>query len=167
MRSAQPAKPFVTSRTVNAPIDVVFAAWTQADHLKNWFGPAGFKMLAVTVDLRPGGVFHYGMQAPNGAQMWGKWVFLEIHKPDRLVFVSSFSDAAGGVTRHPMSATWPLETLSTVSLVEQDGKTTVRIQGEPVNASEEEIATFVAAHSGMTQGWAGTFAQFEAYLASL
>jgi uncharacterized protein YndB with AHSA1/START domain len=37
------------------------------------------------VDLRPGGVFHYGLQAPGGTTMWGRWVFREIAAPERLV----------------------------------------------------------------------------------
>lgn len=64
-----------------------------------------------------------------------------------------------------MSPTWPLEMLSTFSLAEQDGKTTVTVQWIPLNATEEEGKTFDAAHEGMKQGWTGTFDQLAAYLA--
>jgi len=64
-----------------------------------------------------------------------------------------------------MSPTWPLEMLSTFSLAEQDGKTTVTVQWIPLNTTEEEGKTFDAAHEGMKQGWTGTFDQLAAYLA--
>jgi uncharacterized protein YndB with AHSA1/START domain len=75
------------------------------------------------MDLNPGGRFHYCMKTPDGHAMWGRWTFLEILPPEKLVVVVSFSDAKGGVTRHPMSATWPLETLSTTTFTERAGKT--------------------------------------------
>src|SRR5215468_2760397 len=89
---AHSERAFVITRVFDAPLDLVFKAWTEAERLTHWWGPKGFKMLSCKLDLRPGGVFHYGMQAPNGAAMWGKWVFREIVAPKRLVFVVSFSD---------------------------------------------------------------------------
>jgi uncharacterized protein YndB with AHSA1/START domain len=74
-----------------------------------WFGPKGFKMPGAKIDFRPGGTFHYCMEAPNGEEMWGKFVYREIVAPERIVFVSSFSDEDGEVTRHPLSPDWPLE----------------------------------------------------------
>jgi uncharacterized protein YndB with AHSA1/START domain len=74
--------------------------------------PKGVTIAKADLDLRPGGVFHYCMETPDGHEMWGKWTFLEITPPDRLIVIVSFSDANQGITRHPMSATWPLETLS-------------------------------------------------------
>ncbi|MEX1031417.1 MAG: SRPBCC domain-containing protein [Paenibacillaceae bacterium] len=71
------------------------------------------------------------------------------------------------LTRHPGSATWPLEVLNTMTFVEQDGKTTLTLRGAPLNATEEEYNTFKAAHDGVKQGFAGTFAQLEEYLAKI
>jgi uncharacterized protein YndB with AHSA1/START domain len=158
---------FVISRTFNAPRDLVWKAYTERDRLMQWFGPKGFTMQAASLDLRPGGLFHYCMQAPNGADMWGKWIFREITKPERLVYTVSFSDAAGGVTRHPMSANWPLETLSTATLTEQDGKTTIALQWTTLNATDEEQKTFDASHDGMRMGFTGAFDQLEEYLAKV
>ena len=83
-----------------------------------------------------------------------------------MVFISSFSDEAGGTTRHPMAPTWPLEMLSTFTFEEQPGgKTKVTIRWSPHNATEEERKTFDAGHDSMRQGWSGTLEQLEAYLA--
>lgn len=42
------------SRIVHAPIETVFAAWTEPEHLKVWWGPAGFTNTFHEFDLRPG-----------------------------------------------------------------------------------------------------------------
>jgi uncharacterized protein YndB with AHSA1/START domain len=97
--------------------------------------------------------------------MWGKFVYREITPPSRMVLVSSFSDETGGVTRHPMAPTWPLEMLSTFSFEEEGGKTRFTVRWSPLNASEEERATFVAGHASMQQGWGGTLDKLAAYLA--
>ncbi len=129
-----------------------------------WFGPKGFKMPVAKMDFRPGGIFHYCLRSPDGHEMWGKFVYREIVAPERIVLVNSFSDEAGGLTRHPMSPTWPLEMLSTFTLAEQEGGTTATVRWVPINATEEERKTFDAAHEGMKQGWTGTFDQLAAYL---
>ena len=155
---------FVISRVFDAPRELMFKAWTETERLKHWWGPQGFTMLSCKCDLRPCGVFHYGMRAPDGTVMWGKWVFREIFKPERLVFVMSFSDEAGGETRHPWAPDWPLETLSTVTFAEHDGRTTLTMRGIPVNATESERKTFAAGHGSMQQGWTGTMNQLADYL---
>lgn len=70
--------------------------------------------------------------------MWGRFVYREITRPEKLVFIVSFSDKDGGITRHPMSDTWPLEVINTVTSTEKNGKTTLTLRGGPINASAEE-----------------------------
>jgi uncharacterized protein YndB with AHSA1/START domain len=130
-----------------------------------WWGPKGFTMRVCKLDLRPGGVFHYCMRSPDGRDMWGKWVFREIVAPERIVFVNSFSDEQGGLTRHPWSPTWPLEVLSTLTFAEHEGRTTLTLHGIPLNATEVERKTFEAGRDGMRQGFAGTLDQLAEYLA--
>ncbi|MGL5165496.1 MAG: SRPBCC family protein [Afipia sp.] len=161
------SKEFVIERVFNAPRDLVWRVFTERDHLMNWWGPKGFKMLAGNLDLKPGGTFHYGMQAPDGSEMWGKWVFREIVKPERLVFVSSFSDKDGGLTRHPMAPTWPIEMLGTATFIDQGDKTLLVNRVVALNASDEERATFEGGFASMTQGYGGTWDQLAAYLATL
>ena len=157
-------EPFVLTRVFDAPRELVWKAWTEPERLMQWFGPKGFKMRIGRMDLRPGGVFHYCLQSPDGKEMWGKFVYHEIVRPERLVLVNSFSDEAGGITRHPMSPTWPLEMLSTTTFEEKDGKTTMTLRWTPLEASEEERKTFDGARGGMDQGWKGTLEQLTEYL---
>jgi uncharacterized protein YndB with AHSA1/START domain len=166
---AKPPAPrlFVISRTFDAPREHVWKAWSERARLMEWFSPKGFKMPAAKLDFRPGGSFHYCLEAPNGQEMWGKFTYREIVSPEKIVLVNSFSDEAGGITRHPMNATWPLEMLSTFMLTEENGRATATIHWTPLNATEEETKTFNAAHDGMKQGWTGTFDQLDAYLVKM
>jgi len=155
---------FVISRTFDAPRDLMWKIWTERDHLAKWFGPKGVTIVSAKNDLRVGGVFHYGMKTADGKMMWGKWIYREIVPPQRLVFIVSFSDEQGGVARHPLNAEWPLETLSTVTFAEQDGKTEVTVRWTPHNATESERKTFETNREGMKQGWDGTFDRLAEYL---
>jgi uncharacterized protein YndB with AHSA1/START domain len=164
-RAAEP--PFVISRTFDAPRELVFDLWTKEEHLKHWWGPKGLTMLSCTNDLRRGGMMHYGMRAPDGNEMWGKWIYREIVPPKRLTFTVSFSDPQGGTVRAPFSSDWPLEVLSMLTFTEENGKTTVTMEGFPVNASEAERQMFAGFHESMQMGWGGTLDQLTAYLAKV
>jgi len=158
---------FVISRVFDAPRELVWKAMTEPERMKEWWGPKGFTVLAAKMDLRPGGSYHYGMAGPDGTQMWGKMAYREVDAPSRLVFINSFSDEAGGVTRHPMAPTWPLEMLSILTFEElPGGKTRFTVRWSPHNASAEEQQTFDAGHASMTQGWTGTLDKLEQYLAT-
>jgi uncharacterized protein YndB with AHSA1/START domain len=156
---------FVLSRVFDAPRDLVWKAFTEPQRMQQWWGPKGFKVIASKMDLRAGGTYHYGMQMPDGKAMWGKLVYREITPPERLVLINSFSDEAGGLTRHPMAPTWPLEMLSTFTFDDFGCKTCFTLRWAPYNATEQERNTFDAGRDGMTQGWGGTMDQLEAYLA--
>jgi uncharacterized protein YndB with AHSA1/START domain len=159
------ADAFSISRTFAAPRDLMWQVWTKQDQLAKWFGPKGVKVVHSKNDLRPGGVYHYGMRTPDGNDIWGKWVYREVLEPQRLVFVSSFSDPNGGVTRHPMAPDWPLELLSTITFdAKADRTTTVTVKWTPINAAAAERKVFMDNFASMTGGWTGTFENLEAYL---
>ena len=157
-------QPFIIARLLDAPRDLVWKAWTEREHMQ-WWGPKGVSIHHAKLEFRPGGTFHYCMRTADGQDMWGKWVLREITPPQRLVFINSFSDEAGGITRHPMAANWPLEILSTVTFEEQHGKTLLTVRWLPWNASELERKTFDESHESMRGGWTGTLDRLAEYLA--
>ena len=160
-----PLKEFVISRVLDAPRERVWRAWTEVEHLAKWFGPKGTVIISAKNDLHPGGIFHYGMKGPDGEVMWGKWTYKEIAPPSKLVLVNSFSDEAGGLTRHPLASGWPLEMLTTATLEEKNGgKTLLTVRWIPINPTDEERKTFMAGFESMKGGWTGTMEQLEAYL---
>lgn len=154
---------FVISRVLDAPIEEVWRAWTEADRLAQWWGPKGFQCVVRGLDLHPGGVFHYGMKTESQT-MWGRFVYGEVEAPHRLEFVNSFSDEAGGVTRAPFRADWPLEIHNVLTLTQEDGKTRLHLEGAPINATDEEERAFDEMRPSLDQGFSGTFEQLEAYL---
>jgi uncharacterized protein YndB with AHSA1/START domain len=159
-------KPFVISRTFNATREIVFDAFTKPEEMKKWWGPKGFTVIVSKMDLRPGGTYLYGMRAPDGTPMWGKFVYREIVRPERIVFINSFSDENGGVTRHPMAPDWPLQMITTFAFEDLGGgKTRLTTTSMAFDATEAERAVFDAHHDSMTQGWTGTLDQLETYLA--
>jgi|ERR1041385_4890421 uncharacterized protein YndB with AHSA1/START domain len=163
--SKELCEPFVISREFNAPRQVVWKAWTERERLMQWFGPKGFIMSTASLDFRPAGILHYCLRAADGKEMWGKFVYREIVAPEKIIWINSFSDKDGGLTRHPFSSMmWPLQMLSEATFTERNGKTTVTIKWLPFDATEEERRTFDGARDGITQGWTGTFEQLADYL---
>jgi uncharacterized protein YndB with AHSA1/START domain len=156
---------FVFSRVIDAPRQRVWRAFTEAEQLAHWWGPKGFKLHVEKLDLRVGGIFLYRMRSAGGQEMWGRFIYREIAAPERLVYVLSFSDPQGGITRAPMSETWPLQMLNIVTFSERDDRTTVTLRGRAINATDEERATYVAGFESMQAGFGGTFDQLAAYLA--
>jgi uncharacterized protein YndB with AHSA1/START domain len=75
----------VFRRAFNAPARLVFAAWTEPEHLRHWRGPRGFELLACEVDLRVGGSYRFVHRAPDGSQHVFHGRYLEIERPNRLV----------------------------------------------------------------------------------
>ncbi len=152
---------------LDAPRELVWKCFTDPEHMKQWWGPKGVKVVKSEMDLRVGGTYLYGMQVPDAPVMWGKFVYREIVPPEKLVFINSFSDENRGLTRHPMSPTWPMELLSTFTFEEAGpGKTKFTIRWSPHNATAEERKTFDAGQASMNQGWSGTLEQLENYLAT-
>ncbi|MDD9267005.1 SRPBCC domain-containing protein [Paenibacillus sp. GCM10023248] len=161
------AKPFVITRSFNAPRELVFQCWTRPEHLAQWWGPTGMELAIASHELRPGGAFHFSMTSPDGFQMWAKFVYYEITPPEKLVYTNAFSDADANTVRAPFSPVFPLEVMNTVTFEEQDGKTVITVHGAPVNPTEEEAAFFASMELSMQQGFGGTFSQLDEYLTKL
>lgn len=156
---------FVISRAFDAPRILLWKALTEPERMARWWGPKGFPVIAAKMDFRPGGTYHYGLKTPDGGVMWGRFVYREIEEPSRIVLVNSFSDESGGITRHPMSESWPLQLLSTFTLTEKGAGAELTVRWRPLDATAEESETFAAATQSMTQGWTGTLDQLSDYLA--
>lgn len=166
--SQDTSEEFVISRTFDAPRELVFKTWTECEHLTKWWGPKGYTVAKCDNDFRIGGTFHYGLRAPNGDALYGKWTYLDIVKPQRLVFISSFADENANPVKHPMAPDWPMRTHSTILFAEDGGKTIVTVTWRPdASSTEIERKTFIDGKPSMTGGWGGTFDQFGDYLATL
>jgi len=155
---------FTTSRRFAAPLPRVWAAWTDPDQLAAWFGPKGTAGSILAYDLRPGGEWRGRMEGPDGSVMFSKFVFREIERERRLVWVHGFADAEGNRARAPFAALFPLELLTTVLFSAAGDETLVELSWEPIDASPEECAFFAEMMASMTGGWAGSFDQLDEFL---
>lgn len=156
---------FKITRLIQAPQALVFDAFTTAEHLARWWGPKGFEIKVLEFNLRPGGIFHYRMLGPDGI-WWGRFTFVEIAAPNKLVWLNAFADEAGNVVPAPFGH-WPLQIRNTVTF-QRDGKNTlITIMAEAIEATDKEQDTFEKGFSSMNQGYSGTLDTLEIYLKQL
>jgi uncharacterized protein YndB with AHSA1/START domain len=145
-RSAEPE--LVITRVFDAPRELVFRAWTEPEHLVRWWGPNGFTTPVCKIDLRPGGVWHICMRAPDGRDYWSKGIYREIIAPERIVTTDFFSDEDGNLVQpaqYGLPADWPAEMLLTVTFAEQDGKTKLTVR--------QSVSEALARSIGAVDGW--------------
>src|SRR4029079_15071207 len=126
----------VVTRVVEAPRRLVLEAHTNPAHVPHWMlGPAGWTMPVCEIDLRPGGAWHFVWRRSDGTEMAMRGVYQEIVPPERLVSPESWS------------GDWP-ETLNTLVLSEEDGRTTIT---QRVRYPSQE-ARDAALKTGMQEG---------------
>jgi len=133
----------VITRIFDAPREVVWKAWTDAERMMRWWGPKGFTAPFCKIDFRVGGVFHNCMRSPEGKDYWSTGVYREIVPLERIVCTDSFADEKGNVvpaTYYDMSADFPLEMLLTVTFEGRGGKTrlTLRHGGIPAGGDRDD-----------------------------
>lgn len=74
------------TRTLNAPIDLVWEVWTKPEHIAQWWGPNGFTNTITTMDLVPGGRWQLVMHGPDGTDYPNKSTFIEIIEFKRISY---------------------------------------------------------------------------------
>jgi uncharacterized protein YndB with AHSA1/START domain len=136
----QASREIELTKIVDAPRDLVFAAFTDADHLVKWWGPEGFDCSSATSDPVPGGAFTIVMRSPEGHETPVEGRFLELDPPSRLV--------AETVAVGP-DGTRMIEGTTTVDLVELDGKTEIHLRARAVALVPEADPAL----GGMELGW--------------
>lgn len=79
----------VLERTLDAPRDLVWKAWTTPEHLMRWWAPRPYETPECEMDLRPGGKFYTRMTGPDGFDAKGTGCFLEVVERERIVWTSA------------------------------------------------------------------------------
>jgi uncharacterized protein YndB with AHSA1/START domain len=106
----------VIIRTFDAPRELVFEAWTKAEHVRHWWGWRTATMIQCEADVRPGGSWRYVTREENGVEVPFTGVYQEVTPPERLVHTAIYDVA-------PFNSGDPAVT--TVTFTEADGRTTV------------------------------------------
>ena len=142
------------TRTLAAPRELVFRAWTEPNSLKNWWGAgADFSTPIAEVDLRVGGKYRLGMQAPDSDHPYiVGGTYREVQPPEKLVYTWTWEhDADPGDSNFT-----PAETLVTVEFHDLGGKTEVVLT--------HEFFTDVNMRDQHSQGWTGCLEQLATLL---
>lgn len=74
------------SRLLDAPVELVWEVWTQAEHLAKWWGPAGYSNTIADMDVRPEGVWNLVMHGPDGVDYPSKHVYKEVIPMQKIVY---------------------------------------------------------------------------------
>lgn len=138
-------------RIFSAPIDRVFAAWTNAEVLASWFGPVGFSVASATIDLRVGGKYQIVIKPPDGETIKHFGEYVEIIPPERLAF------------------TWMLENQACKGSANQCAETLVSIDFKCIDQSTQIVLTHErlpdkAAYDGHEFGWNSSLDSFEKFI---
>lgn len=159
---------FVINRTFNTPLETMFEMWTDPRYLAQWLPPTGMQMEFLKADIRPGGKTLFFMHSGD-FKFYARTEYLEVERPDRIVYLQQFCDEYENLSRHPGAPTWPETMLTIVTLAaEGDDQTRVTVTWEPHGAcTREELEAFMNERGGMTQGWTGSFDKLEALLSDM
>lgn len=130
-------------RTIRAPRQRVFDAWTKAEELKAWHAPGSLTVSLAEIDLRPGGSYRIHMREPDGKEHRVTGVYREIDPPKKLVYTWGF----GG--DHPVK-----DSVVTLEFFEHGDSTEVVLIHEGLAPESER--------EGHTKGWTSILDKLEA-----
>jgi uncharacterized protein YndB with AHSA1/START domain len=151
--STEDARSIVTTRVFDAPRELVFAAWSDPEHLAQWWGPNGFTTTTRAFDMRPGGVWRFVMHGPDGRDYQNRITYDEIVKPERLVY------SHGGA-----EDVEPVQFRVTVTFEDLGGKTRLTMRAVFPSAAERDR---VAKDYGAVEGAQQTLARLAEHLKTM
>jgi uncharacterized protein YndB with AHSA1/START domain len=151
--SAQFGERAVTlTRLYDAPRELVWRAWTDPQHLAQWFGPRSFTASVPELDVRVGGALRIVMHGPDGNDYPMKGVFRAFEPPERLVFSNIAIDNDGNHL---------LEGETTVILQDEGGKTRLTLH----TYAKGLVPLAPQMLAGMAAGWSQSFDKLEEQMA--
>lgn len=85
----------VITRVFDAPIELVWKAWTDPKHMMRWWGPNYFSSPSCEMDFREGGTSLVCMRSPEGQDFYSIWTYLKIVPMERIEFIQNLADKDG------------------------------------------------------------------------
>ena len=149
----------VLERTLKAPRDLVWKAWTDPEHLKRWFAPKPYEITELEMDLRPGGIFRLRMTGPDGFDTGhgNPGCVLEVIEGEKLVWTNALApeyrpaEMGEGFESFPMTAVITFADAG-------NGQTHYRAVALHRNAADREVHE----QMGFQEGWGTCATQLEA-----
>jgi uncharacterized protein YndB with AHSA1/START domain len=157
-----PAQHVAIERIVDAPPELVWSMWTDAEHFAAWYGPGGAAITVVTMDVRVGGsrLLRMDMATSDGSrEMWFTGDYLEVVEHQRLTYTDAMSDEHGRV----------LSPAETGLPADHPATTEVRVELEPHEQGTRMLLTHVGIPAGSpgAAGWAMALDQLEVRLSEI
>jgi uncharacterized protein YndB with AHSA1/START domain len=150
-----PRRDLVLERVVDVPRELVWAAWTQPEHLRHWFTPKPWTVTDCEIDLRPGGIFRTVMRSPDGKEFPNIGCYLEVVPNERLVWTDALLPGYRPAENPFMTA---------IITLEARGKGTryiaTAIHGDEAARKKHE-------EMGFHQGWATALDQLVAHVKTM
>jgi uncharacterized protein YndB with AHSA1/START domain len=91
VKSNTAERELVFSRTINAPVDLVWEVWTKAEHIQHWWGPDGFTNSILRMEMRTGGEWDFIMHSPEGISYTHQAIFRKVVK-NKLIIYEQLTD---------------------------------------------------------------------------
>jgi uncharacterized protein YndB with AHSA1/START domain len=138
------------TRTFNAPIKLVWEAWTQPAHIAKWWGPKGMKVNVIEHDFRVGGKWKYVMPMPDGTEFISDGVYSVIVELEKIFTSANFKPMTAGIEIR--------------ALFEENGDKT-NFTFKCVHPTEEYCKQ--QEKMGFYNGWSSAFDRLEAFVSAL
>ena len=137
-------------RIIDAPIAIVWEAWTQPDHIAHWWGPKGMKTKVIEHDFKAGGSWKFTMEMPNGSEFISEGVFSEIVPLEKIITSAEFKPMTTGVQLQAFFEAQGEKTIFTFNVVHPT---------EEYCKQQEQM--------GFMNGWGSVFNNLEEYVGLL
>jgi uncharacterized protein YndB with AHSA1/START domain len=150
-----PKLDLVLQREIDVPPDLVWAAWTQPEHLVKWFAPAPWSITECEIDLRPGGMLRFVMRSPEGQDFPNIGCYLEVTPKERLIWTDALLPGYRPSEKPFFTAIVSMEPRGSGTLY-----TAVAIHRDEEGRKQHE-------QMGFHQGWGQVLDQMVAHIKSL
>lgn len=158
-------KEVLFTRVFDAPREIVFRAWSEAESLKRWYAPQGCSLTACTLDFKVGGRYRSCIRTPDGMECWCAGVYKDIVRPERIVQTMHMADERGNFVEPAQShlaqyPDWPREMVLTLTFEDLGGKKTKLTLHQTVSEA-------LAKETGAYPSWLSMFEKLDRDLAGL
>jgi uncharacterized protein YndB with AHSA1/START domain len=135
------------TRVIRAPRSRVYAAWTDPEQLRQWFGPENVRTRRLTTDVRPGGEYEWEVTSPNGEELTCRGAYRELEQDRKIVFTWQWDNDEDWQDQ---------ESIVTIELLDCDEGTELRLRHERLPNEQSR--------NGHERGWNSAVDQLEKFL---